>query len=513
MKGLNYKSWYSINRRKEKRDMKKRQGSMKYVLPVAISVLALIQCPIVLAAKVADPVTVDQEAPAEIEKISAPFKMPQLERPKFQNRTFNIREYGAKGDGKTKNSEAFKKAIEACFAAGGGKVLVPAGKWLTGAIHLKSNVNLHFEKGAELHFTNDPEDYLPTVFTRWAGFELCNYSPLIYARNCENIAITGPGKLFGHGKSWWGWKKAGEKTAWSVYYEQILKYVPPEKRIYGTPKAGLRPQFISPINCRNVLLEGFAVEEPGPFWTFDIIYCENVIVRGLRIETTGGPNTDGININSSKNVLVEYCHINAGDDCVALKSGMNEDGWRVGRPTENVVIRHVRGLHCHGGIVIGSDMSGDVRNIFAHDCEFKGAGRGIRLKSNPSRGGTVEKIWYQDIKMEDISKAAIIINTNYGSYMKSRSGKAYPVFRDITIKNVTCNGAKMAVSIQGTSHKPVENITLENVSIKARTGMKFTWVNGLRLKNVTSKPLQGRPTIFENCKDVVNEQDIPQGQR
>ncbi|GAJ05809.1 unnamed protein product, partial [marine sediment metagenome] len=130
---------------------------------------------------------------------------------------------------------------------------------------------------------------------------------------------------------------------------------------------------------------------------------------------------------------------------------------------------------------------------------------GIRLKSNSSRGGVVEKLWYQDIRMEDISKEAIRINTNYGSYMKSRSGKAYPVFRDITIKNVTCNGAKMAVSIQGTNRKPVENITLENVSIKARTGMKFTWVNGLRLKNVTSKPLQGRPIIFENCKDVVNE--------
>ena len=304
--------------------------------------------------------TIDKKAPAQIERIQAPFKMPKLKRPVFKNQTFNISDYGAKPDGTTKNTGAFKKAIDACSAAAGGKVLVPKGKWFTGPIHLKSNVNLHFEEGAELHFSDDPDDYLPVVFTRWAGFELMNYSPLIYARDCENIAITGPGKLYGHGKAWWGWKGRDDKVARIIYETQVLKNVPPEKRIHGTPESALRPQFFNPVNCKNVLFEGFTVAAPGPFWTFDILYCENVIVRGLRLHTVGGPNTDGININSTRNALVEYCHINAGDDCVALKSGINEDGWRVGRPTENVVIRHIKGLRSHGGIVIGSDMSGDV---------------------------------------------------------------------------------------------------------------------------------------------------------
>ncbi len=312
--------------------MRKKQISIKRVLPVTISVLALIQCPIVLAAKEEQTVTVDRKAPAEIEKINAPFKMPQLKRPEFQDKTFNIRNYGAKDDGKTKNTTAFKNAIEACTAAGGGKVLVPAGKWLTGAIHLKSNVNLHFEEGAELHFSDKPEDYLPVVFTRWAGFEVTNYSPLIYAYNCENIAITGPGKLFGHGKKWWPWVSKEPKTAQHIYEDMVLKNVPAEKRRFGSPDVGLRPQFISPTQCKNVLLEGFTIAEAGPFWTIQVLYCENVIARDLHLETVGGPNNDGLNLDSCKNALVEYCYFDTGDDCIALKSGINEDGRRVGRP-------------------------------------------------------------------------------------------------------------------------------------------------------------------------------------
>jgi polygalacturonase len=444
------------------------------------------------------------KTPAEIEKIAAPFEMPPLDRPRFPERTFDIRDYGAKGDGKTKNTAAIQKAIEACFAAGGGKVLVPEGKWLTGAIHLKSSVNLHFALGAELHFSDDPRDYLPVVFTRWAGFELYNYSPLIYARDCENIAITGPGKLFGHGEAWWNWK-SGSATALHIYRDQVLKSIPPEERIYGTPEAGLRPQFISPINCKNVLLEGFSIETPGPFWTVNLIYCDRAIVRDLRIQTVGGPNTDGINVDSSRNVLIEYCRISAGDDCLTMKSGINEDGWRVGRPTESVVIRHVTCGKGHGGVAIGSEMSGGVRNLFAHDCLFDGTDVGIRLKSNASRGGTVEKIWYQRIRMENIRSEALQITTNYGAYMASKNGKDYPTFRDITLENVTCDGAQTAASVRGSEQRPIENLALKNVSIKARGGMKFEWVSGLRLIEVACEPSQGEPITCKDCARALRE--------
>ena len=342
--------------------------------------------------------------PEQIAPIEAPFQMPQLQRPVFPSRTFNILHYGANSDGTTKNTEAFRQAIAACVAGGGGKVLVPSGKWFTGAIQLKSNVNLCLQEGAEIHFSDDPADYLPVVFTRWQGVEVMNYSPLIYARDCENIAVTGPGKLFGHGSRWWAWKKQADSQR---YPNTHFKGIPPEQRIYGSSEVGLRPQFISPINCRNVLLEGFTIADPGPFWTIDPIYCENVIIRGLSIHTTGGPNTDGIDIDSTRNVLVEYCLLDVGDDGVCLKSGYNEDGWRVAKPTENVVVRNVTTLHCHGGIVIGSETSGNVRNVLAYDCLCDGSEMGIRIKSNASRGGVMENICCRDMTMRHIKKDAI----------------------------------------------------------------------------------------------------------
>ncbi len=440
-----------------------------------------------------------------IEPIKAPFEMPQLQRPVFQDKTFDIRKFGATGDGTAKNTEAFRQAIAACNSAGGGKVLVPGGKWLTGSIHLLSNVNLCMEEGAELHFSDDPNDYLPVVFTRWAGFEVMNYSPLIYAIDCENIAVTGPGKLYGHGQAWWSWQplQEGPTGTGMQIQDMVLKGVPPEKRVFGKPEYGLRPQFINPVRCKNVLLEGFTIAQPGPFWTIHFVYCENIIARGLTLNTTGGPNTDGINLDSTRYALVEDCLLETEDDAVCLKSGINEDGRRVGHPTENIVVRNnyfKNGRWC--GISIGSEMSGSVRNIFVHDCKFTNTGQGIYIKSNSSRGGTVEHIWYQNLIMSNVRVAAIQIDADYKAWMSNKDGKAHPVFCDIEFNGITCDGAAFAVLVNGKPEKPIERIVMKNIYIKAEKGMTFNWVNDLKLMNVQSEPATGEPILYTNCKNV-----------
>jgi len=428
--------------------------------------------------------------------------MPQLVRPTFPDKVFPISDYGAMGDGVAKNTEAINAAIAACAEAGGGVVLVPAGAWLTGAIHLKSNVNLHLSENAVLRFSDDPKDYLPVVFTRWAGFECYNYSPLIYAHDCENIAVTGPGKIDGNGRPWWPWEARQSDTAMRMYREQILTNQPVSERVYGTVEAGLRPQLISPINCRNVLLEGFTIAEPGPFWTLDLVYCDRVIVRKLRVMTQGGPNTDGLNVDSSRNVLIEHCFFNTGDDCICMKSGMNEDGWRVGKPTENVVIRYNLTAKGHGGAVFGSDTSGGIRNVYVHACIFRGTDVGVRLKSTRGRGGVVERLWFEDMDMAGIRREAIQMTTAYRAWMATTEGKA-PTFRNLTFRNIDVAGARYAARLEGLPEAPLEGLRLHDVAMTAQEGFQAKRVDGLELNNVAIRPEKGPAIAWDQCRDLT----------
>ena len=437
-----------------------------------------------------------------------PFEMPDVKAPTFPDRTISISDHGAVGDGDTLNTQAFAKAIAACAEAGGGTVLVPPGIWLSGAIHLRSNVNLHVQKGAVIRFSTNPEDYLPAVFVRWAGFECYNYSPLIYARDCTNIAITGEGKLDGQGEYWWHWEEQQDRVAHKLY-DMVLAGVPVEDRVFGNPEDPLRPQFFQPINCKHVYLEDVAFL-PGPFWTIQAVYCEHFLARGVSV-INDGPNNDGMNMDSSRNVLIEDCFFWTGDDCIALKSGLNEDGWRVGRPTENIEIRNCRMDRGHGGVVIGSEMSGNVRKVYVHDCVFPGAYRGIRLKSTRGRGGVVEDIWIQDIEMSHIKLEAVRINTSYRPWFGSDTGAA-PLFRNIHFKNITCDEAKDSVMIVGLPEMYIEGVTFENVSIKAKEGVICKYAEGIDLKNVTIVPEEGPVYQFENVTDsMIRDSQCPEG--
>lgn len=417
-----------------------------------------------------------------------PFAMPVVEPIAPPDRTFDIRDFGAVADAATLNTQAIARAMAECSAAGGGRVLVPKGVWLTGPVHLKSNVHLHLEAEAELRFSRRFEDYLPAVYMQRGGVRCYGYSPLVYAHGCENIAITGRGTLNGQGDAWWPWKK--RQPGMMRLFTAPVEGIPVDKRVFATEADGVRPPFIQPIECRNVRIEGVTVID-GPSWNIHPVLCENVIIRGVTVKSHG-PNSDGIDPDACRNVIIEDCELDTGDDCICLKAGRDEDAWAVGRALENVVIRRCRAKRGHGGVVLGSEMSGGIRNVAVEDCCFDGANRGIRIKSRPGRGGTIENIWFRNITMKHIRREAIVITLRYGDadVFKPATNRL-PQLRNIDIRQIRCNGARDAVVLLGLPDAWLENITLENVEIRAATGFRAEFVRGLKVANALPRPEAG----------------------
>ncbi len=446
-------------------------------------------------------------------KGAPPFEMPEITLPEFPDKEFNITDYGAVSDTGVINTKAIADAIEACHKAGGGTVKIPPGRWFTGAIHLKSNVNLNIEKGAEVLFSSNPEDYLPVVFTRWEGIECYNYSPLVYAKDCQNIAITGKGSFNGQGKPWHPWKKL--QKAQELYDTEFNK-IPVEERIYGSPEAALRPQMIQLLNCEKVLLEDYTSGN-SPFWNNHLVYCSSVTVRNIRlVNDPNAPNSDGINFDSCNGVHVSGVHAKVGDDAICIKSGMNEDGWRVGKPCQNILIEDCYVEHGHGGIVFGSDTSGGVENIYIRNCTYDGTDIGIRMKSMRGRGGYVKNIYAENINMKDIKDQAIKINMFYGASSAKNRSEIPPTFKNIHIRNITCKGAKEAINIKGLPEKAAERIFIENVNINAKYGFYADNMANSLLRNVTIIPEEGEAfrlgncqgVTFENCSSILPKQEI-----
>jgi len=438
-----------------------------------------------------------------------PFDMPEVAAPIFPDLTFDVRDFGAVGDGTTVNTRAFGQAIEDCHEKGGGIVRVPAGAWMTGPIHLRSRVNLHLERGALVRFSTRFADYLPVVFTRWEGIECHNYSPLIYARDCEHVAVTGEGTFDGQGEAWWHWKHLQQDAARTLYDAESDE-IPVEQRVYGTEETALRPQFLQPIYCRDVLIEGVTFLN-GPMWTIHPVYCENVLVRSVKVKTKG-PNTDGLNPDSCRNVIVEDCAFSTGDDCIAINSGMNEDGWRVGKPCENIVIRNCHMSEGHGGVVIGSGMSGGVRNVYVHDCTFTGGDRGIRLKSMRGRGGVVENVHFENVSMAGIREEAIVLDMFYGSTTVTPRSNVPPLFRNIRIQNVTCEGAGVAVSIRGLPEQRIRDVSIENVRVNAIKGIHCQDIDDLTLRGVDGVVMEAPPFSCSNVKGLnIEDMTLEQG--
>ncbi len=424
--------------------------------------------------------------------------MPQLQRPSFGDAVFDVRRFGAVADGVTKNTEAFRKTIAAARQAGGGTVLVPAGRWLTGPIHLQSGINLNVAEGAELVFSRDFADYLPPVFTRWEGLEVYNYSPLIYAKDCHDVAVTGAGKLNGQGEAWWPWKKTQQPAAERLY-EMATQGAPVEERVFGI-EGGLRPSFIQTVGCTNVLIEGVTIVN-GPMWTIHPVYSENVIVRDVHV-VTDGPNTDGCNPDSSRNVLIEDADFSTGDDVIIIKSGLNEDGWRVGRASENIVVRGVRADRGHGGVGIGSEMSGGVKNVYAHDCVFNNTEKGFRVKSMRGRGGVVENIYYENVQHRDTLLAVIEMTTFYQKSTLQPRTQTAPTIRGVHLSNLTAVGAKRAIDIVGLPELPIQDVSIENVEIAAEQGVRCVDCQNVHFERSKITPQRGLPFLLENARAV-----------
>jgi polygalacturonase len=469
--------------------------------------------------------------------------LPKIQAPVFRKDTCNILAYGSKADGITLNTVAINKAIDACSKKGGGVVLVPAGLWNTGPIVLKSNVNLHLQKGAVLQFTDDFSQY-PLVEGNWEGLpQMRNQSP-ISAEGQQNIGITGSGIIDGNGDAWRmvkkekltesQWKKlvasGGISTDGRTWYPspKALKgsqlknpgVIEPGKTpaFYDSVKDFLRPNLLVLTKCKKILLEGVIIQN-SPAWCLHPIMSEDLTVRNVTVKNPWyAQNGDGIDVESCKNVLIENSTFDVGDDALCMKSGRDEAGRQRGMPTENVIIRNCIVYHAHGGFVVGSEMSGGARNIHVSNCTFIGTDIGLRFKTTRGRGGVVENIYIKDIYMKDIPGEAILFDMYYMAKdpipltgEKREAPKVEllpvtdgtPVFKDIYVSNVVCNGAAKAIFIRGLPEMHIKNIRLENMVIQANKGIDCSEATGIAFNNITLITKDSNPLV-----DVLNSDNL-----
>ena len=425
-----------------------------------------------------------QENPYRAYTRQLPFSMPEVAAPVFPKKTVSLTQYGAKGDGKTLCTEAFSKAIDELSRQGGGRLSVPQGVWFTGPIVLKSHVDLHLEKGAVILFSGDMDLY-PVIETNYEGELRKHCQSPVSAVGQTDIAITGQGIIDGNGRQW---KKFTSKGG--VFPRSTMWY-PSEERVK------MRPVLLYLESCRNVLLQGVTFQN-SPNWCLHPLLCENLIVDQVMVRNPAyAQNGDAIDVESCRNVLVINSSFDAGDDGICLKSGRDEQGRRRGRPTENVVVDGCMVFNGHGGFVVGSEMSGGVRNIWVNDCQFLGTDAGLRFKSCRGRGGVVENIYIRNISMADILGDAVTFDLFYGgksvieqlesgerinNIAAEPVGEGTPVFRNIDIQHVVCRGAHRALWFNGLPEMPISDIRLSDITIQADEPGDF-----FNCKNITKK--------------------------
>lgn len=425
--------------------------------------------------------------PAEIAPINAPFKMPQLKKPVFPARSILITENGAKEGSKV--TSIIQQTINQLNKQGGGKVIIPKGKWYTGRLTLLSNINLEIAEGSELYFSGEVEDYRPAVFTRNEGIEVMSLGACIYANGQRNIAITGKGKLIGPAKA----GSVRKQIMTNDVIENVVAHTTPvAQRIYEGHNGDFifPPMFISPINCNNVLIEGFSLENTA-FWNVVPVYCDSVIIRGITVHSVGIPRGDGIDIESSRNVLIEYCTLSTGDDAFTIKAGRGYDGLRVNRPTENVVVRNGLVLEGHGGITCGSETASMIRNLYVHDCVFENARSAIRFKTRRPRGGGGENLFYERIRISgsryafewDMLGSATHVGTAASRYPPRDKDALTPVFRNIKAENIVIEKTAQFIKATAIPESPLANVRINKIQSNTEDLIAAADVQGITISN------------------------------
>jgi polygalacturonase len=478
-----------------------------------------------------------------------PFEMPVLRHPVFPDNRKSITDFGGAGDGITLNTEAFNRAMISLSNQGGGTLVVPFGVWFTGPIVFRSNINLHLEKGALILFTSDFEAY-PLINTSFEGLETKRCQSPVSGRNLENIAITGEGAINGAGHAWRPLKKS---KVTEEHWKQVVKsggvlskdgkiWYPSEKSLRGerlseenlnvprkqmndaeweAVKDFMRPVMVSFISCKNVLLSGTLFEN-SPAWAIHPLMCENVIVDNIMVRNPAyAQNGDGIDLESCKNSIIVNSIFDVGDDAICIKSGKDEDGRRRGIPTENLIVDNCKVFNGHGGFVVGSEMSGGVRNISVRNCEFLGTDVGLRFKSKRGRGGIVENIYIEKISMFNIATESLLFDLYYGGKSAVEAlndgdnapvkrtvppvNEGTPEFRNIYVKDMIARHVRRAMYFNGLPEKNIVNINVENAIITSRVGAEISESEQIYFKNVNIIPESGPALILNNVKSLKAE--------
>lgn len=477
---------------------------------------------------------------------NVPFDMPRVERPDIPNRTVSVAEFGGKGDGVTLNTEAFAQTFAHLASKGGGKVEVPAGVWLTGPIVLENHTELHLDQDAIIVFSAD-RDLYPVIETIFEGRDTYRCQPLLSAFGKHDVAVTGKGIIDGQGAPWRAVKKS--KIAPSDWNKLVKSggvlsndgqtWYPTENFKYGAGDADqniarwaktredfesirdfLRPVMVNFKNCERVLLEG-PVFQNSPCWNIHTAICTDLTVNDIAIRCPWfAQNGDGIDIESCKNVVMTNSWIDAGDDAICIKSGKDEDGRKRGIPSENIIVENCTCYHGHGGFVVGSEMSGGVKNIYVKNCRFSGTDVGLRFKSTRGRGGVVENIYIEDIVMNDIATEALLFDLFYGGKSATEAledgdgnpstdmpakpvDETTPQFRNIYVDNVVCRSARRAMLFNGLPEMNVENVVVKNSVIEAQVGAEINESTNVVLENVCIVPQKGEALKINNAKSVV----------